>query len=80
MTLIARRLIELVEGAFVGCVAQNLPDRFPRMCFVPVEHPPPEAPVRFQLIFDMTQFRADPACPRGGALTIRAASSPISLP
>jgi hypothetical protein len=61
MTLIAGRLIELVEGAFVACVVQKLPDRFPRMCFVYVEQPPPEAPVQFKLIIDMSQFGIPPS-------------------
>lgn len=63
MAVIAGRLIDLVEGAFVGCVVHKLPDRFPRMCFVHVEQPPAEAPVKFKLIIDMSQFGPIPPAP-----------------
>jgi hypothetical protein len=65
MTTVAGCLIELVEGTFVLCVAQNVPDHFPRMCFVSVEHPAPEAPVRYQLVIDRAQFAAIPRVPDG---------------
>ena len=70
MSAIAGYLIDLVEGVFVGGVDQNLPDGFPRMCFVSVEHPAPEAPIRYQLVIDMAQFAAIPPVPGDGPTTL----------
>jgi hypothetical protein len=58
MSFIEKSLIELVEGAFVGCVDYCLPDRFP-MCFKFNDNPKPEAPVRYELVIDMSRFRVD---------------------
>jgi len=56
MSFIEKSLIELVEGTFVGCVDYCLPDRFP-MCFKFNDNPKPEAPVRYELVIDMSRFR-----------------------
>lgn len=51
MTAIVSFLIDLAEGAFVGCVDQRLSQRFP-LCFESIETPNPAVPVRFRLTVD----------------------------
>jgi hypothetical protein len=56
MSFIENSLIDLAEGAFIGCVANCLNGAFP-MCFQFNENPKPEAPVRYELVVDVSQLR-----------------------
>ena len=56
MAFIENSLIDLAEGAFVGSVINTLAGAFP-MCFRYNENPTPEAPVRYELVVDMSRMQ-----------------------
>jgi hypothetical protein len=56
MSFIENSLIDLAEGAFVGCVDYCLKGAFP-MRFQFNENPKLEAPVRYELVVDVSQLR-----------------------